>query len=234
MRLIPYIFTIILLASCGTTDNSKWELTADTQVETTLPISKTDTSKSNLNISLDSLTSNLNSKTDWAFDKVQESKLLFKGGQTLETNLFELEYIGQITTDNKAPYLIFSGRHCDECDANVSIYIHSPTDGKLVTGHGKNRYQYPGTEKDYETDSVLYISRAFYGQVLEKIKGVIWYENRLLENGKMERSVFLSSIDNGILKDTIYEDNGKLAETISLLNKGKCSEIAGRKYKSEP
>jgi hypothetical protein len=172
--------------------------------------------------------------SNWTFDKIEGSLLVFKNKRKFETNLFELEFIGQVSTDNKAPYFIFSGRDCEECDANISIYIHSPSDGQLEVGHGQNRYQYPGTEKDYETDSILYISRAFYGQVLETTKGVIWYENRLLENGKMGRSVFLSRIDNGIFKDTTYEDNGKLGETINLLKKGQCSEIVGRQYTSEP
>ena len=212
MRQLTYILTILFLSSCGTNDNSK----------------------SNIIQTSDSLTTNSRTNIDWTFDKVQGSKIIFKGGQTFETNLFELKYIGQVSADNKAPFLIFSGRDCDECDANISIYIHSPSDGRLVVDHGQNRYQYPGTEKDYETDSVLYISRAFYGQVLEDINGVIWYENRLLENGKMGRFVFLSRINNGSLKDTTYEDTGKLDHTIILKNKGLCMEIKGREYTSEP
>jgi hypothetical protein len=208
MREIAYILTILFMTGCGI-NNSNGSL------KDNLSINKQDTTK-------------------WLFDKAQSSKLVFKGGQTFETNLYELEYIGQIPADNKAPYLIFSGRDCNECDANISIYIHSPSDGILVIDHGQNRYQYPGTEKDYETDSVLYISRAFYGQVLENVKGVIWYENRLLENGKMGRSVFLSRIDHGSLSDTIYEDLGKLDETINLLKKGHCCEIEGRQFTSEP
>lgn len=212
MRQQIYILTILILVSCGTNNNSK----------------------STLNQISDSLTSNTKDNINLTFEKVQGSKLVFKGGKTFETNLFELEYIGQVSADNKAPYLIFSGYDCDECDANISIYIHSPSDGRLVIDHGQNRYQYPGTEKDYETDSVLCISRSFYGQVLENINGVIWYENRLLENGKMGRFVFLSHIENGSLKDTTYEDNGKLDHTIILKNKGLCKEIKGRKYTSEP
>ncbi len=212
MKQLTYILTILFLAGCGTNDKSK----------------------GNSNQSADSLATKTKDNSNWVFEKVNNSKLFFKGGQTFETNLFDLEYIGQVSADNKAPYLIFSGRDCNECDANISIYIHSPSDGKLVVDHGQNRYQYPGTENDYETDSVLYISRAFYGQVLESFKGVIWYENRLLENGQMGRSVFLSYIDNGSLKDTTYEDNGKIGETINLLKKGLCNEIVGRQYTSEP
>ncbi len=206
------MLTILFLVGCGTNDKPK----------------------SNSKQASDSLTTSKKDNTDWTFEKVQESKLVFKGEQTFDTNLFELEYIGQVSVDNKAPYLIFSGRDCKERDTNISIYIHSPSDGKLVIDHGQNRYQYPGTEKDYVTESVLYISRAFYGQVLENIKGVIWYENRLLENGKMGRFVFLSRIDNGSLKDTTYEDTGKLDQTIILKNQGLCKEIKGREYTSEP
>ncbi|TAE35388.1 MAG: hypothetical protein EAY66_08990 [Sphingobacteriales bacterium] len=175
-----------------------------------------------------------NISSEWLFDKVDGSKLIFKDGHTFETNLFELEYIGQVSADNKAPHLIFSGRDCKVCDANISIYIHSPADGKLIIDHGQNLYQYPGTEKDYDTDSVLYISRAFYGQVLKNINGVIWYENKLLENGKMGRFVFLTHIKNGTLKDTTYEDTGKLDQTIILKNQGLCKEIKGREYTCEP
>ncbi|MFV5691054.1 hypothetical protein ACM55K_03410 [Flavobacterium sp. LT1R49] len=80
----------------------------------------------------------------------------------------------------------------------------------------------------------MYVSRAFYGQVLDNTKGVIWYENRLLENGKMGRIVFLSRIENGVKKDTVFEDKGKLGETLNLVNKGLCTEIQGRQYTSEP
>jgi hypothetical protein len=172
--------------------------------------------------------------SNWTFDKIEGSKLVFKNGQKFETNLFELEFIGQVPADNKAPYFIFSGRDCNECDANISIYIHSPSDGQLNVGHGQNRYQYPGTETDYQSDKILYVSRAFYGKVLENINGIIWYENRLSENGKMGRTVYLSYIVNNLLKDTVYEDKGKLGETVNLSKKGFCKEIKGRQYTSEP
>jgi hypothetical protein len=69
-----------------------------------------------------------NAPSEWLFDKVDGSKLVFKDEQIFETNLFELAYIGQVSIDSKAPYLIFSGRDCNECDANISIYVHSPSD----------------------------------------------------------------------------------------------------------
>lgn len=173
-------------------------------------------------------------EAQWIFEKVQDGKLIFQNGHFFATDLFDLEYIGQFPVAGKAPFLIFSGRDCNECDANISIYIHSPSDGKLVVENGQNRYQYPGTERDYETDTILSNSRAFYGNVLEGVNGVIWYGNRFIESEKIKHFVFLSYIDDGSLKDTIYEDDGKLEETISLLNRGLCKEIEGRQYHSEP
>lgn len=189
---------------------------------------------SNSKISSDKLSDTLKIDNNWVFDKVVGSKLAFKNGKTFETKLYELQYVGQIPVENKAPFLIFSGRECNECDANISIYIHSPSDGLLDVYHGQNRYEYPGTVKDYETDSLLSISRAFYGQISEKNKGVIWYENRLLVNGKMGRSIFLAYIYKGKLKDTLYYDKDEFDLTINYTKKGLCKEIAGRNFTSEP
>jgi len=210
MKRLVYILTIIFLFGCGTSANKP----AGTLSAT---------------IKKDSL-----SQTDWSFDKVSDTKLIFKDGKSFDTKLYQLEFIGQIQVDKKAPYLVFSGRDCKECDANLSIYIHSPSDGQLSVGDGKNSYAYPGTENDYETNNDLYKSRAFYGQVLSDIKGVIWYQSQLLKNGKINRSVFLSHIVNGTLKDTTFADNGQLKETLNLLNNGQCKIIQGHEYTSEP
>jgi hypothetical protein len=190
--------------------------------------------KNRLKQSLDSLTTAAQVKNDWTFKKVEKSKLVFRNRKTFETNLFDLEYIGQFQAKDKAPFLIFSGRECQECDANISIYIHSPSDGKIVVDYGQNRYEYPGTEKDYQSDTVLVTSRAFYGQVLENVHGVIWYENVLLENGKMGKDIFLRYLENGSLNDTVFEDKGEIRETLILMKKGLCKEIKGRIYSSEP
>lgn len=182
----------------------------------------------------DTLKSTTQVNDEWVFDRVDGSKLVFKNGRLFDTHLYELQYIGQIAAKDKAPFLIFSGRDCDECDANIAIYIHSPSDGPLTVENGQNRYQYPGTEKDIETGSVLYVARAFYGQVLDSTKGVIWDEKRLLENGEMGRQIFLVQIKNETLKDTLYNDNGSLDKTISLMKKGLCKEIKGQDFTSEP
>jgi hypothetical protein len=177
--------------------------------------------------------SNAQSSNDWVFKKVAGSKLLFKNGKNLETKLFELKYIGQIPTKNSAPYFIFSGRDCNECDENISIYVHSPSNGNLRVENGGNRYRYPGTEKDYATGKIVYNTRAFYGQILKGLFGIIWYQKELTDDGKMKPSVFFCQIENGTKKE-IPSFKGNLSETVDLMKRGDCTEIQGLNFTSEP
>lgn len=212
MKLIPYLVILVSLAGCQSNKPADYNLP---------PVS-------------DSISATPISKTDWRFLKVQHDTLVFEDGHAFATNLHDLQYIGQIATSSSAPYLIFSGRDCTECDENISIYLHCPTNGALRVENGENRYAYPGTETAYETDSVVYTSRGFYGQVLDGVEGVIWYSNQAMDDGKTKRSVYLSRIVHSQHTDTSYTDNGTLEQTLRLLNRGLCHEIAGRTYSSEP
>jgi len=179
------------------------------------------------------LTQNKETK-EWNFIKVSGHTLLFKNGKKFNTNLYNLNYIGQVRNGDKAPFLIFSGRDCNECDANISIYIHSPSNGILMPENGKNRYQQPGVEKDIEDHSILYKARAFYGEILPGIHGVLWYQDQLMENNTRQKSLFLVDIKNGIIKETILKESGQLKLTLQLLKQGFCKEIQGVSYNSEP
>lgn len=170
----------------------------------------------------------------WAIDKTTGSKLLFKNGKKFDTGLYELKYIASLPNGDKAPYLILSGRDCDECDANVSIYIYSQANGKLGAQAGANSYQYPGKERDIETHKLDYSSRAFYGEVLKGTIGVIWYEKRILENEKWGDFIFLIKIVNGLKKEVHLTDKKLITETLQLLKEKRCKEIAGMNYTSEP
>jgi hypothetical protein len=174
----------------------------------------------------------LNSK--WDFQSSSGSVLKFKNGKTYDTHLYSLEYIGQIPNGNKAPFLIFSGKDCDECDANISIYVHSSANGKLSIDNGANRYQYPGKEKDYENNELVYESRSFYGQVLKNTFGLIWYQKDLMDNSKWKKSIFLIQINNGVQKEMLLTEADQLNQTLVLLKKGLCKEIKGINYTTEP
>jgi hypothetical protein len=171
---------------------------------------------------------------NWIFEKVIGSVLKFKNGKEYNTRLYQLKYIGQIANPNKAPFLIFSGRDCDECDANISIYVHSPSNGTLEVANGENRYDYPGTERDIEDKSLLYMARAFYGEILPGINGVIWYSDQLMQNNIWQKSLFIVNLNNGVKKEKILKDSGQLKESLVLLKQGLCKEIKGIDYTSEP
>jgi hypothetical protein len=170
----------------------------------------------------------------WLLDNVSNSILKFKNGQKFNTELFDVKYIGSLTNGNKAPFLIFSGRDCTECDENISIYIHSPSNGRLNVDNGKNRFQYPGTEKDFESDTVLYKARAFYGHVLPSVKGVVWYQQELMTDKTWGSSTFLVNLNTGSEVDTLLKGTEKLKSTLKLLEQGHCKEIKGMSYLSEP
>lgn len=171
---------------------------------------------------------------EWIFDKIAGRVLKFKNGKAYNTELYNLSYIGQITNGSNAPFLIFSGRDCDECDANTSIYIHSPANGHLNVQNGENSYTFPGTEKDYENNKPVFKSRVFYGQVLPGVKGVIWYQEQLMENNSWQKSTFLVNLDGGVKKETTSKGVEKLKLTLQLLAQGSCKEIKGVDYTSEP
>lgn len=170
----------------------------------------------------------------WIFSGIAESVLKFKNGKQFNTHLYDPDYLGQVGNGTKAPFLIFSGRDCNECDANISIYIHSPSDGDINVANGENSYEYPGIEKGYDNDSLLYKARAFFGHVLPGIKGVIWYQQQLMEDRSFPKSVFLVKLNNGLKKDTVFKNTTDLKLTLQLLKEGQCEEIKGIEYSSEP
>lgn len=171
---------------------------------------------------------------EWSFDKVRAQTLQFKSGKSYKTDLYDLKYIGQIANSNKAPFLIFSGRECSECDANISIYIHSPANGHLNVQNGENRYGFPGTIRDYENNQPVSRSRVFYGQVLPDIKGVIWYQEELTVKNTWQKSTFLVNLTDGTKKETKTKGEEKLKLTQQLVAQGLCKEIKGMDITSEP
>ena len=162
--------------------------------------------------------------------------IIFENGYKFTTTLYELKYIGQLKATTKIPYLIMSGRGCQECDANICIYVHSPSDGPMLGEEGQTRYTHPGRQRDYESDSLVYESRAFFGHVLPSVsEGVIWYEKYLTDKSSFEKSVFLLQVRGNELVDTTYTDSlPDIATTLKLAKQGECKEIAGMEQTTEP
>jgi len=74
------------------------------------------------------------------------SVVVFKDGSRFQTTLFEVRVLGILRTERKVPFLVLEGRGCTDCDANTSIYIHSPSDGAMRGEEAQPRYAYPGRE----------------------------------------------------------------------------------------
>ncbi|HVW15103.1 MAG TPA: hypothetical protein VHB54_14830 [Mucilaginibacter sp.] len=170
----------------------------------------------------------------WIFDKVDGKYLKFKYGKSYNSGLYDLKYIGQVSNNDKAPFLIYSGRDCKECDANVSVYIHSPANGHMNVQNGENRYQLPGTEKDYESGMPIFYSRCFFGQVLPGVKGIIWYQKELTAKNTWQNSTFVVNLNSGTKRESTLKGIEKLKLTLQLLAKGSCKEVKGVIYTSEP
>ena len=165
--------------------------------------------------------------------KTEGSKLYFTNGEWLNTGLSDMKYIGQLATQNKAPYFILSGKRCRACDENIAVFIWSPSDGpmKIDTDTLQKRYSYPGTENDYATKELVAERRMFYGACLGS-ESVVWVQRTINAKKQAESSIFIVSVQN----DTLHEASIKEpAEIQELLKKVKsCSELQGVATTTEP
>ncbi len=66
-------------------------------------------------------------------------------GSKFQTNLYDMKVIGPLRTVHKLPYYVMSGVGCQECDANMSIYIHSPSDGPMEDEGSQPRFDLSGS-----------------------------------------------------------------------------------------
>jgi len=176
-----------------------------------------------------------NSKPDqsiWIVTGVKGKNLILKNGRQLKTSLFDLKYIGALQTQKKAPYYILSGRGCHGCDANISIYIWSPSDGPMLDDSRQPRYTYPGKEKDYETGKPIFESRMFYSDCNVYGNSVIWLQRTLNDKGKWIEDMFVVSLKTDKLQETLITKQFKSSKSTFLSTT--CKELPGIDVSSEP
>jgi hypothetical protein len=167
----------------------------------------------------------------WYFEKVIGQTLYFKNNKTFKTNLFDLHYIGQLKAKHKAPYLILSGRNCNECDENISIFIHSPSDGPMKNEAEQITYSYPGKEFDYATNKLIFESRMFYGDcIVNTNECIVWVQKKLNDNGVFKNSTLTVEVNNDKLKESIESKDSITLKKLFL----KCKELPGINVTSEP
>ena len=168
------------------------------------------------------------------YARTDSSTLHFQDGSEFETGLYDLTYIGQVQRHGGLPWLIMSGRHCTECDAELALYIHSPSDGRLNTEFGANARFHPGRIFDGTTGEPWYEGRTFYGEVLAETGGVIWFERIVHADGSVQEMTTLVDLDGNVPVEQQFMDQVRLPKTLELMSRGLCREIPGIDQTSAP
>jgi hypothetical protein len=157
-------------------------------------------------------------------------------GSSFQTTLFGLRYLGELKAKQKKPFLILAGRGCDECDANTSIYIHSPSDGPMKGESDQPRYFFPGVLKHYESGEIVQKTRTFVGACIPGgEEAVVWYVNWRDEQGKWLSGYEVARISRDAVEtNNLERPEEKLDATLRLTKEGICKEIVGIDGYTEP
>lgn len=152
------------------------------------------------------------------------------------TTLFDLRLIGQLPVAGRQPYYVMSGRSCVDCDANLALYVHSPSDGPMRLGGEQPRYPYPGREVFYDDGTPQFEARAFFGDCAAAYpNAVIWYQRRRIEADQWRSSVVvLQAGGDGLRHVELDRTLPDVAEAAAAVRAGRCREIRGIDRASEP
>lgn len=162
--------------------------------------------------------------------------ITFPGQSSFETTLYELRYLGLLKSEKKQPFLVMAGRGCNECDANTSIYIHSPSDGPMEGEAAQRRYSYPGKSKYYATGKLVEKTRAYIGTCIPGgQEGVAWYMQSIDKKGKWQSRFFIVKVTADAIEEKYLSNpEKKLNETLRLVRQGMCKELKGVDGYTEP
>lgn len=171
----------------------------------------------------------------WDFKRVDGTFLVFNDNSRINTRLYEMNYLESIADSNGITYFVVSGRTCKECDENISVFIISPKDTiKPLTELPK--YTYPGKEFDYENNELIFESKLFVGNCInkrEKTISLVWVQKAKNNNNKLDSLIFIVDILNGKIRERKIQPQTQ--EYISNLQYLKnCREIKGVETTSEP
>lgn len=157
-------------------------------------------------------------------------------GTPFQSTLYDMTVVGQLGATRKLPYYILTGRGCLECDANLAVYIHSPSDGEMGIEGEQPRFKYPGREVFYEDSTLLYEGRMFYGDCAASYpNAAVWLERRPDESGKWRSTATVAQVTQDTLVVTTLESNPPtLAEVQGAVRRGTCRELPGLERASEP
>src|ERR1035437_1486831 len=165
----------------------------------------------------------------------QTGILTLPDGSKFKTTIYGMKVIGRLRTIKKLPYLILSGTTCTECDENISIYIHSPSDGPMKNEGKQLRLSYPGQEIDYQSGQVEYEGRMFYGDCLPAHpNAVVWFDRTLGDDEKWHHGVWVVEVKEDHLVTTeLHGDLPELSDAQTAVRTGQCHELPGIRRNSE-
>lgn len=177
----------------------------------------------------------------WTPVKIENSQdrpslIRFQNGKTFVTTLFQVKYLGHLTNSGNAPFLILAGRGCQDCDANLAVYLHNPQSGPMQGEDSQERFVHPGVIRDAETKQAVLEARMFVGNCLPDVKdGVVWFIKEKDEQGRWKSSVLIAEVKNQELVvrelTTLLPD---IKTVLANVKGNKCIEIKGINQITEP
>ncbi len=171
----------------------------------------------------------------WNFKRVDGTFLVFNDNSRINTRLFELTYLESLADSNGITYFVVSGRTCKECDENISIFIISPTN-TIKSPTELSKYTYPGKEFDYENNELIFESRLFVGNCINKDRNsicLVWVQKEKNINNELDSSIFIVDIFNGKIRERkLLPKTQEYFSNLQCLKN--CREIKGIEITSEP
>lgn len=157
-------------------------------------------------------------------------------GSKFQTTLYDLKVIGKLRTKKKFPYYILSGVGCNGCDANTSIYIHSPSDGPMKNEGEQTRFSYPGSETDYQSGQIVSKTRMFFGDCLTTHpNAIVWFYRTLGDDKKWHDGVSVAEVkEDRLITTELPSELPKPKDTEVAIRTGLCHELPGIAAYTEP
>ncbi|MCC7001325.1 MAG: hypothetical protein IT357_04145 [Gemmatimonadaceae bacterium] len=165
------------------------------------------------------------------------SSVTLSDGTVFPTMLHEVRVLAALRTHRKRPFLILSGRGCMDCDAGISIYVHSPSDGPMQNEGSQPRHSFPGKVVDRETGALVFRSRFFVGECLASFSEVaVWFSEARAESGEWVQEVFVIDVgpDDVLRQHRIQAAMPAVEETERRVRAGSCMEVPGVDATTEP
>lgn len=154
--------------------------------------------------------------------------LKYEGEKHFQASLHDATLLGELHALGKEPYLVFSGRSCVECDENIGVYIHSPSDGPMKGGGLDARSAYPANYFAYDTGKLVSRVRMFIGRCRNAEQNeVVWFIDEKVEDGGWQHKVFVAAVRDGALSDSeVTKPYPTIQAMRSAAAKNQCREIA--------